>query len=566
MSELPLLSLLIWIPALTALVLAAVPGFTEQFVKVGALAASLVVFALSLVLLLSFDASAPGLAFVEDHAWIDSFHVRYALGIDGIALSMMVLTALIQPMAIVASWNAIHDRASGFFIALLVLEAGMMGVFAASDLFLFYTFWEVMLIPMALLIGIWGGPRRVYASIKFVLYTMAGSLLMFIAILYGYWAVQTATGTGSFDIATWAQVLPTHVSPFVQIWLFAAFGVSFAIKVPLFPFHTWLPDAHVEAPTAGSVILAGVLLKMGTYGFLRFAIPFFPAGALALTPLILALSAIGIVYGSLMSMTQTDIKKLIAYSSVAHLGFVMLGLFSGSLIAAQGAVMQMVNHGISTGALFLLVGVIYERTHIRGTKDFGGLARVMPVYATLFLIVTLSSIGLPGTNGFVGEFLILLGTFQRYPIAAFVGAIGVVLGAVYMLTLYRNVFYGPGRASQKDLKDVTPVELMVLVPLVVLIFVLGLQPNLMLSVTEAPVARVVQALVPGEDLHVTAGALPPSAAPADAHATEGHAAEGADAHTAEGAEAHAAEGGEAPAAPAAEGAATHGAPAQEVTP
>ena len=550
MSELPLLSLLIWIPALTALVLAAVPGFTEQFVKVGALAASLVVFALSLVLLFSFQAPATGLAFVEDHAWIEFFHVRYALGIDGIALSMIVLTALIQPMAIVASWNAIHDRASGFFIALLVLEAGMIGVFAASDLFLFYTFWEVMLIPMALLIGIWGGPRRVYASIKFVLYTMAGSLLMFIAILYGYWAVKTATGTGSFDIATWAQVLPTHVSPYAQMWLFAAFGVSFAIKVPLFPFHTWLPDAHVEAPTAGSVILAGVLLKMGTYGFLRFAIPFFPAGALALTPLILALSAIGIVYGSLMSMTQTDIKKLIAYSSVAHLGFVMLGLFSGSLIAAQGAVMQMVNHGISTGALFLLVGVIYERTHTRGTKDFGGLARVMPVYATLFLIVTLSSIGLPGTNGFVGEFLILLGTFQRYPIAAFVGAIGVVLGAVYMLTLYRNVFYGPGRASQKNLKDVTPVELMVLVPLVVLIFVLGLQPNLMLSLTEAPVAKVVQVLVPGEDLHVTAGALPPSAAPAEEHA----------------AEAPAAAEGEAAAAPAAEGAATDGAPAQEVTP
>jgi NADH-quinone oxidoreductase subunit M len=353
-----------------------------------------------------------------------------------------------------------------------------------------------MLLPMALLIGIWGGPRRIYASVKFVLFTMAGSLLMFVAILYAYLAAAKHGGS-TMEIVALQTTLRDVLNPMEQRWLFAAFALSFAIKVPMFPFHTWLPDAHVEAPTAGSVILAGVLLKMGSYGFLRFAIPFFPAAAVWFAPGLVVLSAIGIVYGSFMSMVQTDIKKVIAYSSVAHLGFVMLGIFSGTVIGAQGGVLQMVNHGVSTGALFLLVGVIYERAHTRGTKDFGGLAKVMPVYATMFLIVTLSSIGLPGLNGFVGEFLILLGTFQTYPIWATVGAVGVVLGAVYMLTLYRNIFFGKvTNPKWSHLPDADAFELTTLVPLIALAVLIGLLPGPWLALTEDPVTRIVQDLQP----------------------------------------------------------------------
>jgi NADH-quinone oxidoreductase subunit M len=497
MGDLPYLSLLTFVPAVGAALLALVPD--DKAVKAGALLTSLAVVVLSLMTLGAFQpAVAPGLSLVEDHVWIQSLNIHYRMGIDGIALSMIVLTALLMPLAIVASWDAIKKRPKGFYLALLLLESGMMGVFSAADLILFYVFWEIMLFPMALMIGIWGGPRRVYASVKFVLYTMVGSLLMFIAIIYSYQHSATGGAAPTFEIQALQRILPLAIDPATQGWLFAAFALSFAIKVPMFPFHTWLPDAHVEAPTAGSVILAGVLLKMGTYGFLRFAIPFFPAAAVAHTPLILALSAVGIVYGSLMSMAQTDIKKLIAYSSVAHLGFVMLGIFSGTVIGAQGGVLQMINHGISTGALFLLVGVIYERAHTRGVKDFGGLASVMPVYATLFLIVTLSSIGLPGLNGFVGEFLVLLGTFQTSPVSAVVGALGVVLGAVYMLTLYRNVFFGPVNEKWKDLPDMTPVELATLAPLILLAVGLGVMPGPLLELTEAPVAHVMQSLHPAQ--------------------------------------------------------------------
>jgi NADH-quinone oxidoreductase subunit M len=510
----PYLSMLIFLPAIGALVLAFVPG--EREVKGGALATSALVFAISLAMAWQFVPPAPGeLAFVEDHAWVPGLNIRYQLGIDGIALVMIVLTALLMPLAILCSWDSVHANAGngtkGFFLSLLLLETGMVGVFAAADLFLFYVFWEVMLLPMALLIGIWGGPRRIYASVKFVLYTMAGSLLMFVAILYCYWHSGDAAGVRTMEIFALQDALPLNVGLPAQYWLFAAFALSFAIKVPMFPFHTWLPDAHVEAPTAGSVVLAGVLLKMGSYGFLRFAIPFFPDAAVAFAEPIVWVSAIGIVYGSLMSMAQTDIKKLVAYSSVAHLGFVMLGIFSFTIEGAQGGVLQMVNHGISTGALFLLIGVIYDRTHTRGIRDFGGLASVMPVYATVFLIMTLSSIGLPGLNGFVGEFLILVGAFQTWPLATAVGATGVVLGAVYMLTLYRNMFFGPvSEARWRNLPDLTPMELTTLVPLVVLAVVLGLFPGPLLAVTEGPVARVVEDLVldaNGRTAAIDAGAV-----------------------------------------------------------
>jgi NADH-quinone oxidoreductase subunit M len=501
MDSLHLLTVITFLPALAAVILAAIPDEKGVIARPVSLAASLLVCALSAVLWVGFDPNVAGLQYVEDYDWIVSLGIRYHVGIDGIGLAMVVLTAVTTPLAILCSWSAIQKAPRGFFIAVLLLETGMLGVFTAADLFLFYVYWEVMLLPMALMIGIWGGPRRIYASVKFVLYTLFGSLLMLVAILYCVNAMaHTKTGI-TFDIFTMQQVLrvPGVIPHSVQMWLFLAFALSFAIKVPMFPFHTWLPDAHVEAPTAGSVILAAVLLKMGCYGFLRFAIPFFPEAAQAAAPVAIALCVIGIIYGSLMSMAQRDIKKLIAYSSVAHLGFVMLGIFSGNVTAAQGGVLQMINHGVSTGALFLLVGVVYERTHVRGVEDFGGLAKTMPVYATLFLIVALSSIGLPGTNGFVGEFLILIGTFQTYPVAAGIGAFGVVLGAAYMLTLYRNMFFGKARnPAFAALPEPNVVELASLLPLVVLIFVLGLMPNLVLSRTEGPVARVMHDLQPDD--------------------------------------------------------------------
>ena len=507
MPNLPILSVITLAPAVVGAILSIVPKENTKLIKQLAVGTMIFVLGATAWLWSKFDPSVSGLQFIESSVWVASPNIRYSLGIDGIALAMMLLTAVTTPLAALCSWDAIQKQAKGFFIALLMLETGMMGVFSAADLFLFYVYWEVMLVPMALLIGIWGGKRRVYAAIKFVLYTLAGSLPMLVAVLYSYFAAGRM-GTPTFDIVKLQAVLPQVVSPEAQTWLFLAFALSFAIKVPVFPFHTWLPDAHVEAPTAGSVILAGVLLKMGGYGFLRLAIPFFPAAAQQFAPMMMVLAAVGIIFGSLMSMVQNDIKKLVAYSSVAHLGYVMLGLFSGNVAAAQGGVLQMVNHGISTGALFLLVGVIYERTHTRGVKDFGGLAKVTPVYAVLFLIVTLSSIGLPGTNGFVGEFLILAGTFQTYPVAAAVGGIGVILGAVYMLTLYRNVFFGPVNEKYADLTEPNALELTTLVPLIALIFFLGFVPNTVLSKTEGAVAHIMEQGFGG-----TASAIVPTSAP-----------------------------------------------------
>jgi len=482
----PLLTLITFLPAAAGLLLAPLKAEKAAVVRWTALGVSLLVLGLAAFAWVGFDSKQEAMQFPEDHLWIVLRDVRihYTMGVDGISLAMIALTAFLMPLAIRASWK----QPNGFIIALLFLETGMMGAFCALDLFLFYVFWEAMLIPMYLLIGIWGGPRRIYASVKFILYTIVGSVLMLAAILYV--GIQAET----FDVVKLQQKLPEMgLESHVQHLLFLAFALSFAIKVPLFPFHTWLPDAHVEAPTAGSVILAGVLLKMGTYGFLRFAIPFFPEAANHYTPMIIALSTIGIIYGSLMAMAQSDIKKLVAYSSVAHLGFCMLGIFSGSLQGAQGGVLQMVNHGLSTGALFLLVGVIYEKTHRRGVDDFGGMAKVMPVYAVLFMIVTLSSIGLPGLNGFVGEFLVLFGSFGKHPTATAIASVGVVLGAVYMLKLYRDVFFGPvTRPERETIGDVEKADLAYLLPIVALIILLGVLPNLVLSKTQGAVDSVVK--------------------------------------------------------------------------
>jgi len=495
MADLPILTIMTFVPALAALLIALIPAQFENVIKQVALSAAVLIAIPAVWLFFAFEDPAAGeLAFHESIPWVQQFRIRYEMGIDGIALVMVVLTALLTPLAMLCSWHAIKEQVKGFFAAMLLLECGMIGVFCAADLFLFYVFWELMLMPMALMIGIWGGPNRVYAAVKFVIYTLAGSLLMFVAILYSYGVAAEAIGVPTFNIIQLQNTLPGAIEADVQWWLFAAFALSFAIKVPMFPFHTWLPDAHVQAPTAGSVILAGVLLKMGAYGFLRFGIPFFPMAAAWFAPLFIALSVIGILYGSLMALAQDDIKKLIAYSSVAHLGFVTLGIFSGSVMAAQGGVMQMVNHGISTGALFLLVGVIYERTHTRGVNDFGGLAKTMPIYATIFLIITLASIGLPGTNGFVGEFLVLNGTYQNHPFAAALAGLGVILAAGYMLTMYRNVFFGKVPDKWADLKDMSFLEGVTLVPLVIACIWLGVLPNHVLHKTEASVTQVVQVL------------------------------------------------------------------------
>jgi NADH-quinone oxidoreductase subunit M len=416
---------------------------------------------------------------VEQVPWIPGWGVRYAVGIDGISLLLIILTTLLTVLCILSSWRSIERMVKEYLIAFLFLETGMVGVLCALDLVLFYVFWEVTLIPMYLIIGVWGGPRKIYAAIKFFLYTMAGSVLMLVAIIAVYFLHGKATGEYTFDLL---KLYQTILVPSTQYLLFAAFAVAFAIKVPMFPFHTWLPDAHVEAPTAGSVILAGILLKLGTYGFMRFAIPLFPVAAYKAIPFISVLALIGIIYGALVSMMQTDLKKLVAFSSVSHLGFVMLGMFAFTAQGVTGSVYQMLNHGVSTGALFLIVGMIYERRHTRQIADFGGLAGVMPVFATCFMIVTLSSIALPGTNGFVGEFLILLGTFKANPVYGVIGATGVILAAAYMLWMFQRVMFGPIRHEEnRGLKDLNLREIVILAPLICLIVWMGVFPQFFLK-------------------------------------------------------------------------------------
>ena len=482
-----MLSWIIFLPLAAAGVILLLPKEKSGWIRTTALLATLLDFGLCLVLYFGFDPYTAAPQFVEKRAWIPGIGSSYHVGVDGICFWLVVLTAFLGPLCILGSWAPIQKRVKEYHFSFLFLQTGILGVFCALDLVLFYVFWEVMLVPMYLLIGVWGGPRRIYAAVKFFLYTMVGSLLMLVAILWIYFqSADPFTGLRTFDLL---QIYGMEKPAFAaQIWLFLAFGLAFAIKVPMFPFHTWLPDAHVEAPTAGSVILAGVLLKMGTYGFLRFAIPLFPDAALHFVPLVSVLAIVGIIYGALVSMVQPDMKKLVAYSSVSHLGFVMLGMFAFNQQGVSGSIYQMLNHGVSTGALFFLVGVIYDRRHTRMIADFGGLARVMPKYAVVFVIVALSSIGLPGLNGFVGEFLILFGTFKANPVYAVFAATGVIFAAVYLLWMIQRVFYGPlDKPENQELEDLTLREKLVLYPLVVMIVWMGVHPQTFLSKMEVSV-------------------------------------------------------------------------------
>ncbi len=464
----------------------------DSYARVFALVVALVDFVLSLHLWFHYDADSGSDMFVEKVAWLWNGQVSYHLGMDGISLVLVMLTTFLGPIVVLSTWKAITERVSMFLGFVLFLQAAMLGTFFARDMLLFYVFWEAMLIPMYFLIGIWGGQRRIYAAVKFFIFTMVGSVFMLVGILYLFFQA------GSMGLTEFMNV---HLDFTTQRWLFAAFFLAFAIKVPLFPLHTWLPDAHVEAPTAGSVILAGVLLKMGTYGMLRFAMPLFPEGVAFFAPLISILAVIGIIYGALVAMVQPDVKKLVAYSSVSHLGFVVLGLFSLTPLGVAGGIFQMLAHGLSTGMLFLLVGVIYERRHTRQIEDFGGLAHQMPVYATFFMLATLASIGLPGMAGFVGEFMILFGTFgsttlPHAKLMAILAATGVVLGAIYMLWMYQRVFLGKlNNEKNRILADMSIREVVVMVPIVIFIFWLGVRPGLMLHRLEASIEKVMAPLI-----------------------------------------------------------------------
>jgi NADH-quinone oxidoreductase subunit M len=472
-------------------------------------------FLVSLPLWFWFDRGKDGFQFVERADWIPSIGVSYLFGVDGISTLLILLTTLLGEIAILSSWTAVTERVRQYYVFLLLLQAGMLGVFCALDMFLFYVFWEVMLVPMYFLIGIWGGARRLYAAIKFFLYTLAGSVVMLLGILALYFHSRKLPGlgqTGTFDVTRWYEM---GVPADLQFWCFLAFFLGFAIKVPMFPFHTWLPDAHVEAPTAGSVILAGVLLKMGTYGFIRFSLPLFPQATLEAVPWVATLSIIGIVYAGLVTLVQQDMKKLIAYSSVSHLGFVMLGMFALNPLGLEGSVLQMVNHGLSTGGLFLIVGLIYERRHTKEIAQFGGLAHVMPVYATFTLVIFLASMGLPLLNGFIGEFMILQAAFAANRIWAYWAVLGVVIGAAYLLWLYQRVFWGKvTNEENKHLKDLNTRELATLVPLVALCFWIGVYPKPFLAFLHKPAQSLAELIQPakfkGQVAHASEKAPSPS--------------------------------------------------------
>ena len=488
----PILTSIVALPIVGAVLLLLVRGDEERsapLVRNVALMVSLLVFAETLLLWTRFNAASSDFQFVERHAWMPAFGIEYFVGVDGISLLLLALTAFLTPLALLGSWESVRKQTKSFSIFVLLLESAMMGVFISLDLFLFYIFWDAMLVPMYFLIGIWGYDRRIYASIKFMLYTMAGSVLMLLAILGLAYLHYTATGGYSFDLL---KLYDLQVDLHLQFWFFLAFALAFAIKVPLFPFHTWLPDAHVEAPTAGSVILAGVMLKMGTYGLVRFAFPLFPEAAAYFAPALAVLAVVGIIYGALVAMVQPDMKKLVAYSSVSHLGFVVLGIAAMNTQGVSGAVYQMLSHGISTGGLFLIVGMLSDRRHTRQIVEYGGLKKITPHLVAAFLIVTLASIGLPGLNGFVGEFLILLGAFRWDPRLAAFAATGVILSATYMLWMFQRVNYGPvTNEKNSTLADLQPREWAVIVPIIAVAVLMGVLPNLFLRPIEPSVERML---------------------------------------------------------------------------
>ncbi len=522
-----ILSIILFTPLVGAFVLLFVPKESKNAIRwIGNLFA-LAGLAVSIPLIPMFWAvkEQPGFKFIEGAAnnWIPSIGAGYYIGIDGISFLLIILTTLLGWISILSSWNAIQERIKEYYVWFLVLQTGMLGVFMALDMFLFFVFWEAMLVPMYLLIGIWGGPRKLYAAIKFFLYTLFGSVLMLLGILFLYFHHHTVTGIYTFNIPELYKTAP-QITGTAAILLFFAFFIGFAIKVPMFPFHTWLPDAHVEAPTAGSVILAGVLLKMGTYGFIRFSLPFFPA--VSMTPwvrnLLISVSIVGIIYGALVSLMQKDMKKLVAYSSVSHLGFCTLGIFVVNQAGLAGSVIQQINHGISTGALFLIVGILYERRHTREIAEYGGISNVMPVYATITMIMFLSSMGLPLLNGFIGEFTILQGTFVESKAWAAWAVPGVILAAAYLLWLYQRVYFGPvTNPKNEKLQDLSPREVLTFAPLIAAALFIGLYPKPLFQILDQPVKQLVQVVRPGEGQGVLASqpVLAP-ATPASEHGWE----------------------------------------------
>ncbi len=482
----PILSLLTWLPLAGGLFIMTVRGddaVVASNARWAALWTSLIVFAISLVLWVKFDTSDPGFQFKESLAWLPEFGVGYRMGVDGISVLFVLLSTALTPICILASWDSITTRVREYMLAFLVLETMMVGMFAAQDFIVFYMFFEGVLIPMFLIIGVWGGPRRVYASFKFFLYTLAGSILMLLALL----AIWYHAGTTDL-----AVLMQTPFPARMQFWLFLAFFASFAVKVPMWPVHTWLPDAHVEAPTAGSVILAGVLLKMGAYGFLRFSVPMLPQASQQFAPMMFTLGVVAVIYTSLVALAQTDMKKLIAYSSVAHMGVVVIGIFTFNAQGIQGALFQMLSHGIVSAALFLCVGVIYDRIHTRDIARYGGLAVRMPAYALVFMIFTMASVGLPGTSGFVGEFLVLVGAFKVSLYLAYLGSFGMILGAGYMLYLYRRVVFGViTRDDLRGILDLSPREIAIFTPLIFLVLWMGIYPSSFTQFFDATVHSMV---------------------------------------------------------------------------
>jgi len=495
------LTLLTFFPLVGVLVLLFMKSEAKTAIRWVAMVTTLITFGISLWVLVQFKASNPDLQLEAKYPWINvaGWNIYYYLAVDGLSILLVLLTAFLTPISILSTWTAVEDRVKDFMIFFLLLEVGMMGVFLAQDLFMFYIFWEFTLVPMYFLIGLWGGPRRIYAAVKFFLYTMAGSILMLVAILF------LGVKTGTFNVPDMLAALPGlyssgMINPQTQMLLFVAFAAAFAIKVPMWPLHSWLPDAHVEAPTAGSVILAGVLLKMGTYGFLRFNIQLFPNATIEAAPWIALLATIGIIYGAAVSYAQSDVKKLVAYSSVSHLGFVMLGMFALNAEGVSGAILQMINHGLSTGALFLLIGMVYEQTHTREIKVYGGLWKVMPIFGTVMLISSLSSMGLPGLNGFVGEFTILLGAFGSKAIGspwyAGISAIGVIMAAVYILYMFQKMFLGRAGEITKhhELKDLNWREILTVAPLLIFMFWIGLYPAPFFNLIAPAVEKLLSAL------------------------------------------------------------------------